>query len=101
MAVNRESIYGTTASPFGRPAWGRCTAQGNRRYLHVFDWPAEGRLQVPLAGATVDRAYLLADKKHAKLPVAVSADEVTITLPAAAPDPIDTVVVLVLKNNKQ
>jgi alpha-L-fucosidase len=40
MKVNSESIYGTTASPIGRPPWGRCTAKGNKLYLHVFDWRA-------------------------------------------------------------
>ncbi len=97
MAVNGESIHGTTASPLGRPAWGRCTARGSRLYLHVFDWPQDGRLQVPSAG-TVDRAYLLADKKRTKLPVADDDDGVTISLPAQAPDAVDSVVVLVLKS---
>ncbi|OHB67961.1 MAG: alpha-L-fucosidase [Planctomycetes bacterium RBG_13_60_9] len=97
MAVNKESIYGATASPFGRPAWGRCTAQGNKLYLHVFNWPADGRLEAPLAGAEVDKAYLLADKKQAKLATTVSASKVTISLPEKAPDAIDSVVVLVLK----
>jgi alpha-L-fucosidase len=98
MAVNSESIYGTTASPFGRPEWGRCTVKANKRYLHVFKWPAGGQLTVPVAGAGVERAYLLADKK-AKLPVTTDADKVTISLPDQAPDAIDSVVVLVLKNN--
>jgi alpha-L-fucosidase len=98
MAVNGESIHGTTASPFGRPEWGRCTAKANKRYLHVFQWPAQGQLVVPLAGANVDKAYLLADKKHAKLPVTAGADKVTISLPEKAPDSIDSVVVLVLKS---
>ena len=52
---------------------------------------------MPLAGANVERAYLLADKKHAKLPVTADADKVTIALPETAPDAIDSVVVLVLK----
>ncbi len=98
MAVNSESIYDTTASPFGRPAWGRCTAKANKRYLHVFQWPTDGKLEVPLAGAVVDKAYLLADKKQPKLPVAEGADKVTISLPEKAPDAIDSVIVLVLKN---
>jgi len=98
MAVNSESIYGTTASPFGRPEWGRCTAKANKRYLHVFQWPANGQLTAPLAGASVERAYLLADRK-AKLSVATDTDRVTISLPEKAPDAIDSVVVLVLKNN--
>jgi len=98
MAVNSESIYGTTASPFGRPDWGRCTAKGNKRYLHVFQWPADGKLEVPLAGAAADRAYLLADKKQARLSVTQNADKVTISLPEKAPDAVDSVIVLVLKN---
>jgi alpha-L-fucosidase len=98
MAVNGESIHGTTASPFGRPDWGRCTARANKRYLHVFKWPENGQLAVPLVSANVDKAYLLSDKKQTKLPVTAGADQVTITLPGPAPDAIDSVVVLVLKN---
>jgi alpha-L-fucosidase len=97
MAVNGESIHGTTASPFGKTDWGRCTAKANKRYLHVFQWPSDRQLAVPLAGASVERAYLLADKKQAKLPVTAGPDQVTITLPETAPDAIDSVVVLVLK----
>ena len=48
MKVNGESIYGTSASPIGKPAWGRCTAKtvGGKTtlYLHVFDWPKDGKL---------------------------------------------------------
>ena len=44
MKVNGEAIYGTTASPFKRLPWGRCTKKltpdGAILYLHVFDWPA-------------------------------------------------------------
>jgi alpha-L-fucosidase len=98
MAVNGESIHGTAASPFGRPDWGRCTAKSGKLYLHVFQWPADQQLQVPLTGKTVGKAYLLADKKQAKLTVAAGEDKVTISLPEKAPDAIDSVVVLVLKN---
>jgi len=97
MAVNSESIHGTTASPFGRADWGRCTAKGNKLYLHVFKWPADKQLQVPLTGKTVDKAYLLADKKQTRLTAAPEGEKVTISLPEQAPDAIDSVVVLVLK----
>jgi alpha-L-fucosidase len=100
MAVNSESIYGTTASPIGRPDWGRCTAKGNKLYLHVFRWPADDKLEVPLAGVQVSKAYLLADKKHAGLPVSSGQDQITVSVPKAAPDSIDSVVVLVT-NNKE
>ena len=98
MAVNSESIYGTTASPIGKPEWGRCTAKGNKLYLHVFNWPADGKLDVPLAGAQAPKAYLLADKKRAALPVGGGQDKVIISVPNAAPDSIDSVIVLVTNN---
>jgi alpha-L-fucosidase len=51
MKVNGEAIYGTTASPFERKLpWGRCTRKVSgpttTLYLHVFDWPADGKLLV-------------------------------------------------------
>jgi len=95
MAVNSESIYGTTASPIGKPEWGRCTAKGNKLYLHVFDWPADGKVEVALAGADITKAYLLADKKKNALPVVCGSDTVTVSLPGAASDAVDSVIVLV------
>jgi alpha-L-fucosidase len=98
MAVNGESIHGTTASVIGRPGWGRCTVQGNKLYLHVFNWPADGALRVPAVEGQVEKAYLLADKKRTSLPVASSTEGLTVSLAPQAPDAIDSVVVLVLKN---
>jgi alpha-L-fucosidase len=100
MAVNSESIYGTTASPLGRPEWGRCTAKAGKLYLHVFNWPADGKLVVPLAAAQVRKAYLLSDKEQAKLPVSAGNDNVTISTPPKAPDSIDSVIVLVTNSNR-
>ena len=48
MKVNSASIYGTSASPFATLPWGRATRKGQTLYLHVFDWPANGTLDVPL-----------------------------------------------------
>jgi alpha-L-fucosidase len=92
MKVNSESIYGTTASPFKKLAWGKCTQKPDKLYLHVFDWPADGKLTVPLASA-VKRAYLLADKANA-LTVQRSAQAQIVQLPGAAPTPHAAVVVL-------
>ena len=99
MTVNCESIYGTSASPIGKPEWGRCTAKGDKLYLHVFDWPADGKLDVDLAGADIAKAYLLADKKKKALPVTCNADTVTVSVPDEAPDTVASVIVLV-QNSK-
>ena len=95
MDVNGESIYGTTANPLNStPAWGRITQKGNRLYLHVFNWPADGKLTVSDIDTKVRRASLLADK-HQKLNVAQpNAHEIEITVPSSAPDALDSVIVL-------
>jgi len=98
MAVNGESIHGATASVIGRPDWGRCTVKGDKLYLHVFNWPADGTLEVPAVRGQVQKAYLLADKKHTSIPVTPSAEGLIVPLPSQAPDAIDSVVVLVLNN---
>ena len=95
MKVNSESIYGTTASPFGKLPWGRCTAKADKLYLHVFDWPTNGNLEVTGLKKGINKAYLLADKKRAKLPVRRKGeDKIVIRVPSNAPDAINTVVVL-------
>lgn len=50
MDVNSEAIYGTSASPFTRLPWGRATQKPGALYLMVFDWPGDGRLDVPMRG---------------------------------------------------
>ena len=91
LKVNGEAIYGTSASPFKRLAWGRCTTKPGKLYLHVFDWPADGRLTIPMAGK-VTAAYLLAQPEK-PLDVASTGESVVITVPTSPPDPIASVVV--------
>ncbi len=95
-----ESIYGTTGSPIGRPAWGRCTAKPGKLYLHVFEWPTQEQLVVPSVKKKVKKAYLLADPRKTPLKAQKrpNGDLViqlhTIRLPSKALDPSDTVIVL-------
>jgi alpha-L-fucosidase len=97
MKVNGESIYATSASPFPtQPEFGRVTSKPNRLYLHVFNWPADGNLNVPSSGKDVKRAYLLAQPKT-KLEVAKNNSGLTVRVPTQAIDPIATVVVLETK----
>lgn len=103
MKANGESIYATQASPFRRLAWGRCTTKscddGAALYLHVFDWPADGQLLVPGLTNEVDCAYLLTDANRRALPAQASDAGVVVTVPAKAPDPVCTVVVLKVKGS--
>jgi alpha-L-fucosidase len=98
MKVNSEAIYSSNASPFKSLNWGRCTQKpidgGVRLFLHVFDWPSDGKLIVPGILNQARQAYLLADSKHAPLVVGRSEDALVINVPAKAPDTINSVVVL-------
>ncbi len=99
MKVNGESIYDTTAGPFGKLPWGRCTrkavADGTILYLHVFDWPETGELPVPGLRNRVQQAYFLAD--GTALQTREQDPGVVVSLPAKAPDSINSVVVLKVK----
>ena len=95
MKVNGQSIYGTTAGPFAALPWGRCTAKPGKLYLHVLDWPADGRLLVPGLKTNVVQAHLLADAQHKPLSVTRAGEQdVAVALPGEPADPADTVVVL-------
>lgn len=94
LGVNGESIYGTQPSPFARLGFGRCTRKPGRLFLHVFDWPQNGRLVVPGLLSEVNKAYLLADAERRLLEVTRRGESVELALPPEAPDPVDTVIVL-------
>lgn len=96
MKVNGDSIYGTTASPFRKLEWGRCTkkeyAKGTTLYLHVFDWPSNGELVVPGLKNPIKQASLMADWS----PLKTRQDETgtIISLPEQAPDQVNSVIVV-------
>lgn len=95
MSVNGVAIYGTSAGPFVRQLpWGRCTSRISGRdtllYFHVFDWPADGRLEAPLLNK-IKRASLLVAPSKA-LETETDQNGVTIHLPQQAPDPISSTV---------
>jgi alpha-L-fucosidase len=97
MRINGESIYGTQASPVKAPAWGRITRKAigphtTRLYLHVFDWPEDGRLTLESLDRRPKRAFLLADAKHKQLQVASSEQGIVIQGPPLAPDSIVSVI---------
>jgi len=96
IQVNGESIYGTTASPFTKLLWGRCTKKihedGATLYLHVFDRPTDGRVKVSGLKNQISAAYYLATQKPVET---IKDSNSTIVLVDSKPlDPIDTVIVL-------
>lgn len=99
MRANGEAIHGSSAGGLAKaPAWGRVTRKPGRLYLHVFDWPADGRLSIAL-DEKVSGATLLAAPSQA-LAVSSDAGRVEIAVPASAPDPVASVIVLALEQPK-
>jgi alpha-L-fucosidase len=101
MKVNGDSIYKTQASPFEKLAWGRCTRKEikpglTRLYLHVFDWPADGKLVVPGLRSQIAKAFLLGDK-HSSITMQRSSDGLALSVPLTAPDKVSSTIVLDVK----
>ena len=99
MKINGEAVYATKASPWGLFEWGRCTKketkEGTTLYFSVFEWPADGKLEISNFKNKISSAKLLADGK--KLKTSVSKDGLlTIGLPSKAPDPIASVIKVIV-----
>lgn len=90
MKTNGEAIYGTTSGPLQGLPFGRTTAKGKTVYLHVFDWPAGGNLE--LNGLTAPVASVRLLKGSQSLKFTQRNGRLAIDAPAQAPDPHATVI---------
>jgi alpha-L-fucosidase len=88
-----ESIRGTSASPFTKLDWGRCTQRPGKLYLHVFDWPQDQKLRVPGLKNTVTRAAFLGDGGDS-LTFERDGNDLLVSVPKKRPNRNDTVIVL-------
>lgn len=118
LKVNGESIYGAGPTPFGeelgspdsekktrdgKPAFNaknewRCTTKPGKLYIHLLKWPG-AEFTLDKTPSKVKKAYMLADAKHKGLKHSQSGEKLTVTLPAQAPDAIDSVLVLETAKN--
>ena len=90
--AHEDAIHGTDTTPFGPLAWGECTARGNTLYLHVFQWPADGKLVLPGLQSKVRRATLEGEK----VKVAREENLLVISVPKLRPDTLIPVLTLEL-----
>lgn len=95
MKLNGESIYGSSASPFEKPSWGRYTKKENKIYAHIFDWPANGELSVDVTTGELKNAYMLVEGSSNTLDIKTFNGRSKVKLPTTAPG--DLVPVLVLE----
>ena len=96
LAKYGESIYATRGGPYKPAPWGVSTRKGNKIFLHVIKWPSEGGLQLPMLSFKIKSV-----KKMTGEAVDLNHDDKTISLsvPAASRDEIDTVIVLELEDS--
>jgi alpha-L-fucosidase len=91
LAVNGDSIYGTTYGPIqGNPAV-RTTAKRTTVYVHVFDWPTS-MLELTGLQPKVISAHLLGNGQQLKFKQ--SEQKIQVELPSQAPDPNASVIAL-------
>lgn len=87
-----EKYLEEKANPFGEPGWGYCTVKGDRIFLFVRDWPADGEVTLTGLKNSVSSAYLLTDKSN-MIPVVQAENRTRMTLSPDAPDyPISVLV---------
>lgn len=89
------SVYRTRGGPVPPRPWGVTTRRGDTVFVHVLDWP-DRILSLPYFGARVMRASMLSNGE--RVGVAQSESGVTLTLPLAAPNELDRVIVLETRN---
>jgi alpha-L-fucosidase len=95
LKVNGESIYGTTYGPLQNLPFGRSTRKDKTIYLHVFNWPADGKLQVDgLAGRAASVRLLAGDQR---VTYHQESGKLFIDTPHRGPDENDSVVVVEMR----
>lgn len=94
LNVYGETIYGTRGGPLSSRVWGVTTQKGNTIYAHILNWQDE-TITLPKLGKKVVSVKLF--KTKAALKFTENEFGVTIQVPKAAQDAIDTVVEIEVK----
>lgn len=97
MKVNGEAIYGTKGNPLKPVEWGRITRKQNTLYLAVFEWPANGKLEVPGLKNKIKSISVLGTKNTLKS--STSGDNLVIGLSGKPANDIATVIKIQVEGN--
>ena len=105
LRLHGRAVYGCTQSGFAAPSGCRFTQNGNRLYLHVFDWPFRhlhldgfvGKVAYAQLLNDVSEVRRLEPGKHDEWSVAETAEgTLTLELPVLKPDVVVPVIELFL-----
>jgi alpha-L-fucosidase len=94
LKKNGEGVYGTTAGPIQNVDWCRSTQKDGSVYIHVFDWPSDGKLKLSGLGRAINEATIIGDSKDSNLSIEVGDTFIVVNGPVKAPDPIISVIKL-------
>jgi alpha-L-fucosidase len=83
-----ESIYGTRGGPFKPGAWGASTHKDKTVYLHILHWPSD-TIHLPGIQSRVLKYSVLTGGEAT---VKQTDTGITVTVPAASRDAVDTIV---------
>jgi alpha-L-fucosidase len=84
MKTYNKSIYGAMYTPLQGQSWGQATRNGDKIYLHIFEWPADGKLVVEPFPGQVRTVSLFAG---GRLTFSQKGARLEIALQAQGPDP--------------
>ena len=90
LKTHGETIYGTREGPISPRSWGVSTAKGRRIYLHILDWQERYLVLPPLAEIKAAWAF----DTHRKVELKPIDGATLLTVPAAAAETVDRIVVL-------
>ena len=93
MKKHRESID-AGKSPLPLQSWGVTTMKENKLFLHVFNWPADGKLYVGGLRSNFGQAFILGDRAIQLGTKRINQNDIMITIPKKVPDTSNTVIVL-------
>ena len=88
---NGKAIYQTRGGPWKPAAWGGSTRRDKTAWLHITKWPGESLRLPALPGRLVRTARVLGGEG---VRFEQSADTLTLALPRANQDPVDTIIEL-------
>ena len=87
IAKYPQVIYGTDASPWNHALpWGDVTTKGNKLFLSVFEWPADGELWLPGLQNKITNVSLAGTTEKHELQFSHEEDWICIKAPGKAPD---------------
>lgn len=98
MNKNGESIYGTTKSNLPIQNWGVTTQKNNRLFLHVFNWPKDGKLVVGGLKSVPANAYFLAQANKRIDFTKENNMDLALKVGTDVPDHCNSVIVLEMNN---